>query len=79
MKASCRKFGRCERQKWKNSRARVGDFRALRISETSEEVGGTFRAWRYSERSRKGSGEDAADFDWRSLAASTMSSRRGRG
>lgn len=52
---------------------------ALRISETSEVVGGTFRAWRYSERSRKESGDSAADFDCRILVASTMSSRRGRG
>lgn len=42
-------------------------------------VGGTFRAWRNSERSRKESGDDTADFDWRSMVASTMSSRRGRG
>lgn len=81
MKELWRKLGICEAQKWKNFRAKVGDLRDLRTSETSEGVRSSFKFWRYSDSSRKESkGEDSEGGDWMMILATLqMRSRRGSG
>lgn len=58
MKASWRKLGEREGQKWKNFKAREGQFRDLRMREASAVVRIGEREETYSERPRKGTDLD---------------------